>query len=376
MSAKSTAATEAELPPVRITQNANGCMTMQLQRPKALNSLSLPMVRLLTEGLKAADKNQSRYVLVYGEGEKAFCAGGDIRALAFPEKPTDPSHFFREEYTLNHMISQSKAPYVAIMRGITMGGGVGISVHGNVRIITDNTMFAMPETGIGLFPDVGGTYFLPKLGAIGMYLALTGQSLGARDTLLAGVGTHFIPLAQLPSFIHAAESQSGSLDDLLNQYATSVPAEKPDAKLKPFLADRADVIKRVFTFDSYDQVLNNLKVAHDTSKDEGEKKWLHDVQKQLSHKSPTSLMITFQAMKLGASGLSLAECLEYEFRVASRISLEGANGDFAEGVKAVLIDKKHKPQWKPFRTQEEIKETYFAPLQKELGIEELQLPKK
>jgi enoyl-CoA hydratase len=135
------------------------------------------MVRLLTQGLTEAKTRKSKVVLVYGEGERAFCAGGDIRALAYDK---DPQEFFREEYTLNHMISTHPTPYVAIMRGITMGGGVGISVHGQVRVITDNTMFAMPETGIGLFPDVGGTYFLPKLpGAIGMYLALTGQSLGA-----------------------------------------------------------------------------------------------------------------------------------------------------------------------------------------------------
>lgn len=173
---------QSEPAPVRITPHANGCLTLELRRPKALNSLSTPMVRLLTRGLRdeAARAGKTKCVLVYGEGEKAFCAGGDIRALAFPSEPFEPSKFFREEYTLNHLVATFPAPYVAIMRGITMGGGVGISVHGHVRIVTDNTMFAMPETGIGLYPDVGGSYFMPRLpGAIGMYLALTGQSIGA-----------------------------------------------------------------------------------------------------------------------------------------------------------------------------------------------------
>lgn len=281
---------------------------MSLQRPKALNSLSLPMVRLLTAGLKQhADK--SKYVLVYGEGEKAFCAGGDIRALAFPEKPNDPSQFFREEYTLNHMISKNPSPYIAIMRGITMGGGVGISVHGNVRVITDNTMFAMPETGIGLFPDVGGTYFLPKLpGAIGMYLALTGQSLGARDTLYAGVGTHFIAQDKVQQFIAELESSTDSLETILAKYASDPPAEKADAKLRSFLPQRRQLIDRIFTVNTYEEVGQNLTKELAQSQDEGEKKWIQDVQKQLAAKSPTSLLVSIKmaAMFTISDGLNEA----------------------------------------------------------------------
>lgn len=168
-------------PPVAITPHANGCLTLSLHRPKALNALSLPMVHLLTEGLLLARKQKAKTVLVYGEGDRAFCAGGDIRALAFPDHPEGPYEFFLQEYRMNHLIATCPPPmqYVSIMRGITMGGGVGISLHGAVRVLCENTVFAMPETGIGLFPDVGGTYFLPRLpGAIGMFLALTGQSLG------------------------------------------------------------------------------------------------------------------------------------------------------------------------------------------------------
>lgn len=169
---------------MRILPHPNGCLTLSLHRPKALNALNLTMVRLLTSGLRSVGSGPTdlghKCVLVYGEGDKAFCAGGDIRALAFPEHPSEPAQFFREEYQLNHLVSACPSPYVAVLRGITMGGGVGISVHGQVRVCTDNTMFAMPETGIGLFPDVGGSWFLPRLpGKVGMFLALTGQSLGA-----------------------------------------------------------------------------------------------------------------------------------------------------------------------------------------------------
>lgn len=383
------AAPPAEEPaPVRITPHPNGCLTMSLHRPKALNALNLPMIRLLTSGLKSLSKHKhhSKCVLVYGEGDKAFCAGGDIRALAQPASPRDPPNFFREEYQLNHLIhstSRAGTPYVAVLRGITMGGGVGISVHGSVRIVTDNTMFAMPETGIGLFPDVGGSWFLPRLpGAIGMYLALTGQALGAADTLYAGVGTHFIPQASIAAFIHDLEhtpelskNPSGALENLLKHYATAPPSDKPDSKLKSFLASRRALIDRVFSAESYEGVLQRLESeAASESNSADDKAWLHSVLKTLSTKSPTSLLITFHAMQEGAKARSLQQCLEMELRLGARITAEAAKGgDFAEGVKAVLIDKKHKPQWAPKPTMQQIVDKYFAPFKPEEQIEEFKL---
>lgn len=367
MSTNAAAAATTE-PPVRITPHPNGSLTLSLHRPKALNALSKPMVDLLTEGLLTARKQQSRCVLVYGEGDRAFCAGGDIRALAFPKEPQEPHAFFRAEYRMNHLIHTSPMPYCAILRGITMGGGVGISVHGKVRIVTDNTVFAMPETGIGLFPDVGGTWFLPRLpGATGMYLALTGQSLGPVDTLFAGVGTHFIPLSSIPSFIESVETSNDSLDTLLQRFSTKPPESLsgPNVKLPPFLAQRRELIDKIFTAQSYEEVEKNLERELAASKDEGEKAWLAGVKKQLSTKSPTSLMITFHAMQLGRSAPTLADCLRTELRLGTRITAEGANGDFSEGVKAIVVDKKHKPQWRPRPTLEEVKSKYFAPFTKE-----------
>jgi len=377
MSTAAHAAPAAEGEPVRLVAHPNGCLTMSLHRPKALNALNLPMVRLLTKGLRSVQREAggagSKCVLVYGEGDKAFCAGGDIRALAMPEHPKDPAQFFREEYTMNHLVSQCPSPYVSILRGITMGGGVGISVHGRVRVVTDNTMFAMPETGIGLFPDVGGTYFLPRLpGSIGMFLALTGQSLGAEDTLYAGVGTHFIPLASIPAFIAEVESSASPLEELLARFVAPVPAAKPDAKLQPFLKAHRAVIDRVFSAGSYEEVLSRLEHEAHASANEAKKKWLHGVQRTLSTKSPTSLLITFHAMQEGARARNLGEELRTELRLGTRICCTGP-GDFHEGVKAVLVDKKHKPQWAPMPTLQQVKDKYFAPFKPEEGVEELDL---
>lgn len=388
-SAAPTAAAAAEEPaPVRITPHGNGCTTLSLHRAKALNALNLPMIRLLTSGLSSQQASPPRRcVLVYGEGEKAFCAGGDIRALAYPAHPSDPYGFFREEYRLNHLIHESarRQPYIAIMRGIVMGGGVGISVHGSHRVVTDSTMFAMPETGIGLFPDVGGSWFLPRLpGSIGMFLALTGQALGARDTIYAGVGTHYVPQASIPALITELESTpdlaraanaSAAIESLLSKFACAPPADKPDAKLKAFLESKRTLIDRVFSADSYDAVLARLSAEIARSDVSAEdKSWLESVQKSLSTKSPTSLLITFHAMQLGATLPSLRDCLTMELRLGTRITTEGQKGgDFAEGVKAIVVDKKHKPVWAPKPTMQQIKDKYFAPFTKEEGLEEFTL---
>ena len=179
-----------------------------LNRPKALNALTLAMTRELDARLIdwAADERIAA-VVVEGAGDRAFCAGGDIRALyASMTTPGDrfSATFYREEYTLNHRIHAYPKPYIALIDGVVMGGGVGVSVHGSHRVVTENVLFAMPETGIGLFPDVGATHFLPRIpGALGMYLGLTGARLRAADVMYAGVGTHFVPRARLGELVDA-----------------------------------------------------------------------------------------------------------------------------------------------------------------------------
>jgi len=236
------------------------------------------------------------------------------------------------------------------------------------------------------------------------------------DSMYAGVGTHFIPLASLPSFISDMESSASPLESLLSRYSTALPADKPDAKLKSFLPARRALIDRVFAADSYDGVLRGLEQAAKDSKDEEEGKWIAGVQKQLSTKSPTSLMvrqreqrrgaapgwpsavsslvatrshacsichlcplssprpqITFHLMQLGGRAGSLAECLATELRLGARITAERGGGDFQEGVKAIVVDKKHKPVWQPMPTLQQIKDKYFAPFRPEEGIDELKL---
>ncbi|MDH3702772.1 MAG: enoyl-CoA hydratase/isomerase family protein, partial [Alphaproteobacteria bacterium] len=175
---------------------AHGVAVVTLDRPAALNALTLGMIRDLHPILDAwADDPAVRAVVVRGAGDKAFCAGGDIRALYDGRGGAVTAEFFREEYRINRRIFHYPKPYIALMDGITMGGGVGLSVHGRHRVLCEATMFAMPETGIGLFPDVGGSYFLPRLpGEIGLYLALTGSRLRAADCLYAGIGDAYVPV--------------------------------------------------------------------------------------------------------------------------------------------------------------------------------------
>eukprot|EP00003_Mantamonas_plastica_P022486 TRINITY_DN3838_c0_g1_i3.p1 TRINITY_DN3838_c0_g1~~TRINITY_DN3838_c0_g1_i3.p1 ORF type:complete len:316 (-),score=68.62 TRINITY_DN3838_c0_g1_i3:427-1374(-) len=195
--------------PEILEESNTNVKTFVLNRPKALNALNLPMVRTLTEQYKMWDQNPAANMIVLkATGERAFCAGGDIRSIYDSVKGDNSGQntlaqdFFKEEYQLNHLIGTLSKPHVALINGITMGGGVGLSVHGTFRVATENTMFAMPETAIGLFPDVGGSFFLPRLqGELGMFLALTGQRLKSSDVKHAGIATHFVPAARTtPSF--------------------------------------------------------------------------------------------------------------------------------------------------------------------------------
>lgn len=194
-------------------------------------------------------------VIVKSNMEKSFCAGGDVRALV-EEPPANGERFFREEYTLNHLIGTYRIPYVALISGITMGGGVGISVHGRYRVATEKTMFAMPETLIGLFPDVGGSHFLPRLtGALGMYLGLTGFRLKGRDVQRAGIATHFCESERLPE-LEAALIDCGSSADVDRVLAKFCPADSSGTFI---LANHMAKINACFQADTVEGILNNLQ---------------------------------------------------------------------------------------------------------------------
>uniref|UniRef100_A0AAR2LK92 3-hydroxyisobutyryl-CoA hydrolase n=1 Tax=Pygocentrus nattereri TaxID=42514 RepID=A0AAR2LK92_PYGNA len=286
-----------------------------LNRPKILNALSLDMIRQIYPQLKKWEKDsETDIVIIKGTGDRAFCAGGDIR---YAGKVGDPltQDLFREEYTLNNAIGTFKKPYVALISGITMGAGFGLSVHGQFRVATEKTLFAMPETAIGLFPDVGGGYFLPRLqGKLGLFLALTGFRLRGRDVQRAGVATHFVESEKL-----------GAL-------------EKDLVELKsPSVSDVA-------------QVLNTYQGQ------------------TLAKMSPTSLKLTFRQMQMGA-GMSLQEVFVMEYRL-SQACMRGS--DFYEGVRAVIIDKDQNPKWKP-STLAEVTEQLVEESFRSLGDRDLRL---
>ncbi|XP_017848257.1 3-hydroxyisobutyryl-CoA hydrolase, mitochondrial isoform X1 [Drosophila busckii] len=341
---------------VLATESSNKGMII-INRPKALNAINLEMVRKIYKHLKKCEKSKS-LMIIKGTGDKAFCAGGDVRALV-DAGPTDESKsFFREEYTTNALIGNYKIPYIAIIDGITMGGGVGLSVHGKYRVATDRTLFAMPETAIGLFPDVGGSYFLPRLqGKLGLYLGLTGYRLRGGDVYHAGIATHYCESSKIAE-LETALLNCPDADDVpeLLQKFHSKP-EKPFS-LQPVL----DQINKNFAASSVEGILENLQ--NDGSD------WAKKTLEILCKVSPTSLKITFRQLELG-SQLSLAQCLIMEYRLAVR-HLD-PRADFKEGVRALLIDKDQQPKWQP-ATLAEVTEEHLQWFFKKLpDTEELKL---
>lgn len=319
-----------------------------LNRPKALNAINLDMVRQVYAAMKSWQDKKS-LVVIKGTGEKSFCAGGDVRAVVENGATESSRNFFREEYRLNALINAYKPDYVAIVDGITMGGGVGLSVHGKYRIATERTMFAMPETAIGLFPDVGGGHFLPRLqGKLGLYLGLTGFRLKGKDVMKAGIATHYV--------------QSKDLDALENELFSTNNSSEVVEVLRKFhvndntefvLAKNIEQINKCFNGTTVEQIVANLE--NDGSD------WAHSTLKTLNKMSPTSMKVTKKQLDLGLN-CDLRSCLKMEFRMAVH-SVMGS--DFKEGVRAMLIDRDQSPKWNPAKlsdvTDEQV-DRFFGPL--------------
>ncbi|XP_016046258.2 3-hydroxyisobutyryl-CoA hydrolase, mitochondrial isoform X1 [Erinaceus europaeus] len=324
-----------------ISLERKGCVgVITLNRPKFLNALNLSMIRQIYPQLKKWEQDPETFLIIMkGTGEKAFCAGGDIREVSEAGKAnqTLAQDFFREEYTLNNAIASCQKPYVALIHGITMGGGVGLSVHGQFRVATEKSLFAMPETAIGLFPDVGGGYFLPRLqGKLGYFLALTGFRLKGRDVFRAGIATHFVDfekLGQLEEDLLSLNSPSKeTIAGVLESYHTK---SKVDQDKSFILEEHMDKINRCFSANTVEQIIENLK--QDGSS------FSQEQLKVINKMSPTSLKITLRQLTEGSSK-TLQEVLTMEYRL-SQACMGGH--DFHEGVRAVLIDKDHAPKWKP-----------------------------
>jgi enoyl-CoA hydratase len=324
-------------------------------RPRALNAVTHGMVRALADQLaRWANDGAVTRVVVSAAGERAFSAGGDIRALydlGCAGKYGDMVPFWREEYTLNALIKRYPKPYVALIDGIVMGGGVGLSVHGSHRVAGDRYLFAMPEVGIGFFPDVGATWFLPRLpGELGAYCALTGERLNAADGVNASLATHRVSSARFPE-LRDALCGAVSVDALLAAF-TEPAGEGPATSREP-------AIGRLFGGEQVEDILAALdREAQSESADAG---FAAATAATIRAKSPTSLKLALAQIRAGKA-LAFGACMQTEFRIVSRI-IHGR--DFYEGVRAVIVDKDNAPQWRPAALQEvthaEI-ERHFAPL--------------
>jgi len=318
-----------------------------LNRPKALNSLTLEMCAGMFAQLKQWALDPAvRSVVIDAPPGRAFAAGGDVRAVYEAGKKHDGSvmKFFSTEYPLNAAIHHFKKPYVALIDGIAMGGGLGVSVHGSHRVVGESAILAMPETAIGLFPDIGASYFLNRLpGQLGMYLALTGERLAPADALYSELATHFVP-AERFSDITARLAEGESPDSVLAQLS-----QDPG---RAALAQHRAAIDRAFAEDSVEQILDALM---------REQKWGSAARDLLLTRSPTSLKLTFRQIREGAV-LDFDSCMRMEYRMVARV-MEGH--DFYEGVRAALVDKDQTPRWRPDNlaavSDEEIARC-FAPL--------------
>ncbi len=337
--------TESEV----IVRVESGVGRLTLNRPKALHALNLAMCEAMTEALLAwRDDEGVHSVLVDHAGERGFCAGGDIRMIAESGAGdvSEATAFYATEYRLNDLMVRYPKPITAIVDGIVMGGGVGISEPADIRIATERTTYAMPETGIGLFPDVGGGWFLPRLpGETGTWIALTGARLKAADTVALGIHTHFVP----------AEIVEAFKDALLAGDASEAVADRFAADLGPAPhAAHREAIDRLFAHDTVEAIFAALEA-------EGSE-WALAQLATLKTKSPQSLKVTLRQLRLGRTIASFAENMAMEYRLGGRVV---SSHDFQEGVRAVVVDKDNTPKWSPADlagvSEAEI-DAFFAPL--------------
>jgi enoyl-CoA hydratase len=332
-----------------------------LNRPQALNAVTLVMVRALHQQLDNwRDDPAVTRVVITSSGGRAFSAGGDLRQvyeLGRGGRQDEALIYWREEYALNNAIKHYPKPYVALLNGIVMGGGVGVSVHGSHRLAGDKFLFAMPEVGIGFFPDVGATWFLPRLpGELGTFCAVTGERLGSADAVSGGIATHRVNSADIPKLIDALCEET-SVDQVVAAHARA-----PEAG--PVMARRA-AIDRTFAGDTIEEILSNLDREAGTGQPDAQ--WAEATAATIRSRSPTSVKLALAQVRWGRAR-SFAECMRAEFRIVSRIVYDH---DFYEGVRALIIDKDNQPRWRPATLAEVADkdiERYFLPIEHELQL--------
>jgi len=323
---------------------------IRLNRPKAIHALTTGMCEVMSEALLKwrSDGAIEAVIIDHAEG-RGFCAGGDVVMLwrSGSSDGEDARHFFFAEYRLNHLLFTYPKPTIAIMDGITMGGGVGISLPCQVRIATENTRFAMPETSIGLFPDVGGGWYLPRLpGRVGEFMALTGARLDGSECHYLGLATHYVPQASLAELVERVAKIPGRLNGGIGALA----ATPPDARI----GENMPAIARCFASDRLEEVIAALQAD--------ESDWAQTELATLRAKSPLSCKVSLRLLAEGANRASFADEMRAEYALAGRVV---RTHDFREGVRAVLIDKDNNPQWDPATPEDvddEMLDVLFAAL--------------
>ncbi len=324
---------------------------ISLNRPKALHALTLDMCHAMSAALSewANDDSVEAIILDHAEG-RGFCAGGDINLLrksALEDGGVSGRKFFHDEYQLNHQMMTYPKPIVCFMDGITMGGGVGIALPAKFRVATENTRFAMPETGIGLFPDVGGGWHLSRLGGrLGQFLALTGARLDGAECLWAGLATHYVPSEMIADAKARIIEKPGRISGVLSEMVGS----PPEARIEK----NADKIAKHFASDTLEDIIASM--------DADDSDWAAKERDTLGTKSPQTQKVALRQLAESAKLTDFADNMRMEYRIGSRVLLRP---DFAEGVRAVIVDKTHDPKWNPATPEEvsdELIDSIFAPL--------------
>nr|WP_128617643.1 enoyl-CoA hydratase/isomerase family protein [Mycobacterium lepraemurium] len=337
-----------------LTQVDGNVGLITLNRPKAINSLNQPMIDALSAVLTDwARDDKVRTVLLSGAGERGLCAGGDVVSIYHSARKdgVEARRFWRDEYQLNAQISEFAKPYVAVMDGIVMGGGVGVSAHANTRVVTDTSKVAMPEVGIGFIPDVGGVYLLSRApGGLGLHAALTGAPFSGADAIAMGFADHYVPHADVEAFRRAVVADGA--ESALAKYAVEPPPSE--------LAAQRDWIDECYAGQTVEDIVAALR-AHGASP-------AHDAADLIATRSPIALSVTLAAVRRAADLPTLKDVLVQDYRVSSAsLCLH----DLVEGIRAQLIDKDRNPQWSPARladvTVADV-EAYFAPVDDDLSF--------
>lgn len=352
-----------------------GVRTIELNRPAKLNALNGSMIRKIAPRLQEwAKSDMANVIIMKGAGPKALCAGGDVAALAEDntqgeEGQARSTDYFALEYKLDHLIATYTKPYIAFMDGITMGGGVGLSIHAPFRIATERTLFAMPETTIGFFPDVGASFFLPRMaGSVGTYLALTSEQLKGVNAFYAGIATHYIHSTSLPALekrlaelrfkdYEEMPGRAKLINSTIEEYCTGLPHDEPML----ISGELRKAIDRNFSKSSVSEIIAGLQAeiaalvakAEETGLTDAETQigqWLEKTINTLHQRSPTSVHVALRQMRIGKDW-SIAETFQREYQIAAKFM---RHPDFTEGVSSLLIRKDHNPQWQP-KTLEDIK---------------------